>query len=750
VMELLGVGGILLSILLEGGISTDDIVKMALDALIVAIPIALVAILIEKLVSMIVPAAGAVLAVIEGLQAAWGTISRIIAAFGAFMAFLLAVQGGGAGPLFATALAAAAIVLLDFVSNWLLKKLAGPAKKVGARLKGMGDKLKGKGKGKGPKSGKPKKKAKDDGPDGPSAKGKPGSSKGKPDAKKPAKDKKKDPKKKEKDKKKKDDKAAAQKAARAAAKRGWSQAKSASARHVVSTGEMQSLLARAAQSTPKARIHLEVKHAGEGWSVEADAHVGKAKASATTGKGWVAKGNSGQRFYAATNLTSFNKKLIEDAYRELNSGGGKTKGKPAAGAGKSLQDQYSAKVAEGERVEKKQQGRLDSKIKGLRFTVTMEPFAQVERDKKIKTHFEVAPNTTEDDKDIKLDDDDLDQAAHDAGQELANKKVDEALLCKVLKDPIAAALPGHAKAKESVEKELATALTKDESFKDAVKPSREQAVKDASTAGFADFAETTLEPSSGLANHLRTELKKRVSGGEATGPEKHAGGVIKRYAGVSVVYDEMADDKATLDKIKRDLADEAQRELTAFCDKHKVTDGGRRGELKEYFDMGLEDSIKKQPGYLRAETLRKLVADADIKATLERMCKDAWTESCNKWVESVVESAWNPRKDLIDWAIMAIYPKHLKGTTDKDAQSIASTGDGQYWPKSGCEFRVRDTLLTGDWKRVGTTVHAFKEYGENIGFDGGTGTATGRHRAELTQATPPQMHGHPKINWSDG
>jgi hypothetical protein len=178
VMELLGVGGILLSILLEGGISTDDIMKMALDALIVAIPIALVAILIEKLVSMIVPAAGAVLAIIEGLQAAWGTISRIIAAFGAFMAFLQAVQSGAAGPLFATALAAAAIVLLDFVSNWLLKKLAGPARKVGARLKGMGDKLKNKRKGPKGATGKPKAHAKPsrkkdgDGPDGPRAKGK--------------------------------------------------------------------------------------------------------------------------------------------------------------------------------------------------------------------------------------------------------------------------------------------------------------------------------------------------------------------------------------------------------------------------------------------------------------------------------------------------------------------------------------------------------------------------------------------------
>ena len=115
------------------------------DALIVAIPMALVAILIEKLVAMIVPAAGALMAIIEGLQAAWGTVSRIIAAFSAFMAFLSAVQGGGAGPQFATALASAAVVVLDFVANWLLKKLRGPASKVGRKLEGMAGKLKGKG-----------------------------------------------------------------------------------------------------------------------------------------------------------------------------------------------------------------------------------------------------------------------------------------------------------------------------------------------------------------------------------------------------------------------------------------------------------------------------------------------------------------------------------------------------------------------------------------------------------------------------
>src|SRR6185295_16590244 len=148
VFELLGIGGIVLELLLEGGLTKEHILEMAMDALLVAVPAALVAILVEKLVSMIVPAAGALIAIIEGLQAAWGTISRIIAAFAAFMAFLLAVKSGGAGALFAAVLASAAVVVLDFVANWLLKKLARAARKVGEKLKGLEEKFKAKRKAK--------------------------------------------------------------------------------------------------------------------------------------------------------------------------------------------------------------------------------------------------------------------------------------------------------------------------------------------------------------------------------------------------------------------------------------------------------------------------------------------------------------------------------------------------------------------------------------------------------------------------
>src|SRR6185295_7328753 len=57
----------------------------------------------------------------------------------------------------------AAVVILDFVANWLLKKLASAAKKVGGKLKGMADKFKAKRKAK--KDAKAAKKAKQKGHD---------------------------------------------------------------------------------------------------------------------------------------------------------------------------------------------------------------------------------------------------------------------------------------------------------------------------------------------------------------------------------------------------------------------------------------------------------------------------------------------------------------------------------------------------------------------------------------------------------
>ncbi|WP_049949823.1 eCIS core domain-containing protein [Sorangium cellulosum] len=141
VEEVLGIPVDLMKALFKGGINLSMIGTMAWAALKSAIPAILVQLLIEKLVSMVVPAAGAVMAIIEGLQAAWGAVSRIIAAIDKFITFLKAVKGGGAGPAFASAVAAGAVAVIDFVANWLLKRLIKPAKKVSGKLAAIAKKI---------------------------------------------------------------------------------------------------------------------------------------------------------------------------------------------------------------------------------------------------------------------------------------------------------------------------------------------------------------------------------------------------------------------------------------------------------------------------------------------------------------------------------------------------------------------------------------------------------------------------------
>jgi len=126
----------------EGGFGLREIARMVWDNIVQAIPGILIGILLEKVVSMLIPAVGAVLTVLQSLQAAWGTVSQILAAFSLFVGFLLAVKTGNAAPLFAGLLAAAGIVLLDFIAQWLLKKLVQAAKAIAGRLKGMADNLK--------------------------------------------------------------------------------------------------------------------------------------------------------------------------------------------------------------------------------------------------------------------------------------------------------------------------------------------------------------------------------------------------------------------------------------------------------------------------------------------------------------------------------------------------------------------------------------------------------------------------------
>lgn len=138
---LLGLGSAILNLLRNGGITFQQIARMAWEGLRSVIPMLLVQLLIERLVSMIVPAAAAVLAIIQGLQAAWGTVSRIIQAFQQFFAFLRAVKDGNAGPQFAQALASAAIVVIQFVAFFLLRRLIRPAARIGQRLRAIAQRI---------------------------------------------------------------------------------------------------------------------------------------------------------------------------------------------------------------------------------------------------------------------------------------------------------------------------------------------------------------------------------------------------------------------------------------------------------------------------------------------------------------------------------------------------------------------------------------------------------------------------------
>ncbi|WP_369387699.1 DUF4157 domain-containing protein [Streptomyces sp. CG1] len=141
VESIVGLTSTLLNILVKGCISLKKIGQMAWQAIISSLPMMLAQIIIEKVISMIVPAAGAILTIIQGLMAAWGTISKIIAAFGKFFAFLKAVKAGPAACLFAEAVAAGVVALLEFVSQYLLSKLKGAGKAVGTKLKSLAQKI---------------------------------------------------------------------------------------------------------------------------------------------------------------------------------------------------------------------------------------------------------------------------------------------------------------------------------------------------------------------------------------------------------------------------------------------------------------------------------------------------------------------------------------------------------------------------------------------------------------------------------
>ena len=141
VEEITGLGKMVIDVLRKGCFSMAMIARKVWDALISALPGMLVQTAIEQLLAIVIPAAGAIMAIVRGAIAAYHAVSKIIAAIGKFIAFLKAVRSGQAARPFAEALAAGVVALLEFIASFLMSKLASAAKGVAGALRGIADRI---------------------------------------------------------------------------------------------------------------------------------------------------------------------------------------------------------------------------------------------------------------------------------------------------------------------------------------------------------------------------------------------------------------------------------------------------------------------------------------------------------------------------------------------------------------------------------------------------------------------------------
>ncbi|WP_124428174.1 hypothetical protein [Streptomyces noursei] len=153
IQEIIGVPKAVLDKLLNGGFKLADIVKEAWDAVLPQLPLIIGELVMTKIVAKLIPGAGWVMAVIDAIRTAWGALSAILRALSMVLDWLKAVRAGGAGLLFAKAVAAGVVALLETLYQWLLNGIGKYVAKVGQRLKGVAARLgKGFGKeGRGPK-----------------------------------------------------------------------------------------------------------------------------------------------------------------------------------------------------------------------------------------------------------------------------------------------------------------------------------------------------------------------------------------------------------------------------------------------------------------------------------------------------------------------------------------------------------------------------------------------------------------------
>ncbi|WP_328512085.1 DUF4157 domain-containing protein [Streptomyces sp. NBC_00376] len=153
--EIIGVPKAIIERLIKGGFTLEKIVKETWDAVVPMLPVIIGEIIITKVIAKLIPGAGWAMAVIDAIRTAIGALSEILRAIGAVISWLKVVRMGGAGILFAKAVAAGVVALLELAYEALMSGIGKYVAKVGKRLKGIAAKLGkgGKGDGKAPAGG---------------------------------------------------------------------------------------------------------------------------------------------------------------------------------------------------------------------------------------------------------------------------------------------------------------------------------------------------------------------------------------------------------------------------------------------------------------------------------------------------------------------------------------------------------------------------------------------------------------------
>ncbi|MER5615058.1 DUF4157 domain-containing protein [Streptomyces sp. NPDC002215] len=139
--EIIGVPKAIIEKLIKGGFSLEKIVKETWDAVVPMLPVIIGEIIITKVIAKLIPGAGWAMAVIDAIRTAIGALGEILRAIGAVISWLKAVRMGGAGILFAKAVAAGVVALLELAYEALMSGIGKYVAKVGKRLKGIAAKL---------------------------------------------------------------------------------------------------------------------------------------------------------------------------------------------------------------------------------------------------------------------------------------------------------------------------------------------------------------------------------------------------------------------------------------------------------------------------------------------------------------------------------------------------------------------------------------------------------------------------------